>query len=163
MSSSDYVKRVDRLVVDANIALGVILGRPSGGTRQLVWALTAAGIALLAPQELIAEVEKHFARALTRSLEQRGVVDAAFARAQREAVDTWQELQDLLTILPTHEYDFLAAHARRRVPADPEDWPYIALALCLDCGILTKNIAHFGGSGIPVWSTEVVRLLLEEE
>jgi predicted nucleic acid-binding protein len=162
MSSRAYVEKVGRLVVDANIALGVILSGRTGGTRRLVRRLAAMGVALLAPQELIREVETHFATALARSLERRNISGAEYDHAQQDAADLWSELQIMLRFIPSREYQFFESTARRRLPADPNDWPYVALALRLDCGILTKNLAHFAESGIPIWSMETAALLLEE-
>jgi predicted nucleic acid-binding protein len=162
MSSSAYVEKVGRLVVDANIALGAILSGSSGNTRRLMRRLAAMGIALVAPQELIHEVETHFAKALARSLHRRNVTGAEFDQAQHEAAEVWDELRSSLRFVPSHEYRFFESSARRRLPADPDDWPYVALALRLDCGIITKNLAHFAQSGIPIWSLETAALLLED-
>ena len=161
MSSSDYVKRVDRLVVDANILIGAVLGGEDGATRTLIARLLASGIALFAPEELATELDEHLPRLIQRQLAARFPTfrqDEALTAAHA----IWQDMLEAVNVIPAGDYHSLAAHARRRVPADPDDWPYVALALRLDCGILTKNLAHFGASGIPIWSLETVRLLVEE-
>jgi predicted nucleic acid-binding protein len=162
MSSSAYVERAASLVVDANIALGAILSGPRGSTRRVLRRLVEMGVAILAPEELAVEVEEHFADALARTLARRNIAGAAFIQGQQEAAAAWHEIQSMLRIVPANEYRYFEPAARRRVPADPEDWPYVALALRLDCGILTKNLAHFAASGIPLWSLETAALLLEK-
>ena len=50
--------------------------------------------------------------------------------------------------------------ARRRVPRDPNDWPTVALALTLECGIWTAD-ADFLGCGVATWTTETLQLHLD--
>lgn len=50
--------------------------------------------------------------------------------------------------------------ALTRLPRDPEDWPTVALAIVLDCGIWTAD-ADFLGSGVPTWTTETLIAELE--
>ena len=162
MSSSDYVERAGRLVIDANIAIGVILSGHLGRTRRLLEQLAAKKVVLLAPEELLQEVEKHLVTVVARSLTRQNITGDAFIRGQQGAATTWHGVQAALWIVPSSEYQFFAAPARRRVPADPQDWPYIALALRMDCAILTKNLSHFAGSGVPLWNMETAALLLED-
>ena len=62
-------------------------------------------------------------------------------------------------IVPAGVYDYLETVARRRVPRDPNDWPTVALALTLECGIWTAD-ADFLGCGVPTWTTETLGLHL---
>lgn len=161
-SSSDYVERAGRLVIDANVAIGAILSGHQGRTRHLLQQLATEGVVLFAPEELLQEVERHLTYVVTRSLARRHITGNAFIQGQQDAANIWDEVQTALWLVPLREYGFFETAARKRVPADPDDWPYVALALRLDCAILTKNLAHFAGSGIPIWSLETVGLLLEE-
>ncbi len=83
-------------------------------------------------------------------------------QTQQDAADTWREVQAKLKIIPTDRYRHFEVPAGRRVPADPDDWPYAALALRMGCAIWTKNLAHFAESGIPIWGMGTVALLLDE-
>jgi hypothetical protein len=67
-----------------------------------------------------------------------------------------------ITIVPGSAYTHLDEVARRRVPRDPNDWPTVALALTLDCGIWTAD-ADFLGCGVPTWTTETLSLHLEPQ
>lgn len=163
MSSSDYVERAGRLVIDANIVIGAILGGHQGSTRRLMNRLTSARIVLMAPEELIHEVDKHLADAVARWLASRRITGQAFIAGQQDAAAGWRDIQEKIRIIPADEYRFFESTARRRVPADPDDWPYIAVALRMDCGLVTKNLAHFAGGGIPTWSIGTAALLVEDE
>ena len=57
-----------------------------------------------------------------------------------------------LTTVTDLEYGGHEAEARDRIPRDPNDWPTVALALRLGCGIWT-NDQDFFGCGVPVWTT----------
>ena len=50
--------------------------------------------------------------------------------------------------------------ALRRVPRDPNDWPTVALALTLECGIWTAD-ADFLGCGVATWTTQTLGLHLQ--
>jgi predicted nucleic acid-binding protein len=160
MSSSAYAERPGRLVVDANILTGAVLGGPVGSTRILMERLIEVGIALLAPEELTVELDRHLPTLiLTRASRQ--LAASQVVEAMEAANSVWRAAIASLRLVPVGDYRDFEPAARRRVPADPEDWPYVALALRMDCGILTKNLAHFAGSGIPLWSLETAALLLE--
>jgi predicted nucleic acid-binding protein len=60
---------------------------------------------------------------------------------------------------PAATYARWEAAVRRRVPRDPNDWPTVALALELECGIWTAD-ADFLGCGVPTWTTETLGLHL---
>lgn len=161
MSSSAYAEKPGWLVVDANILVGAILGGPTGSTRLLVDRLVAAKVALLAPEELLDDLDEHLPRLIAQRVAARlraqgtsGAVEAAYT--------AWADVIAAVSVIPTREYLFFAPAARRRLRADPDDWPYLALALRMDCGLLTKNLAHFGGCGVPVWDLESIALFLEE-
>lgn len=60
-----------------------------------------------------------------------------------------------VTVALVSEYSHLEAEARARIPADADDWPTLALALALDCGVWTGD-RDFFGCGLPVWRTDVL-------
>ena len=58
-------------------------------------------------------------------------------------------LSEKVVVVPEAEYGAYEAEARDRIPRDPNDWPTVALALSLGCGIWT-NDQDFFGCGRPV-------------
>jgi predicted nucleic acid-binding protein len=74
--------------------------------------------------------------------------DLAFAEAMAL-------LSAKVIVVPEEEYGEFEAEARDRVPRDPNDWPTVALALSLGCGVWT-NDQDFFGCGVPVWTTETL-------
>ena len=78
-------------------------------------------------------------------------------RVEREPMfnETILTLSQSITVVPEVDYGVHEAAARDRIPRDPNDWPTVALALSLDCGIWT-NDQDFFGCGVPVWTTETL-------
>jgi predicted nucleic acid-binding protein len=58
-------------------------------------------------------------------------------------------------IIPHAAYAPLLQEAQWRIPRDPDDWPCVALALALNCGIWTSD-QDFFGCGLPTWTTETL-------
>jgi predicted nucleic acid-binding protein len=77
--------------------------------------------------------------------------------ARREEVlnDRLALLTQSVIVVTVVEYGEHEAAARDRIPRDPNDWPTVALALSLGCGIWT-NDQDFFGCGVPVWTTETL-------
>ena len=65
-----------------------------------------------------------------------------------------------IDVVPASYYLHLQEAAKRRVPRDENDWPTVALAMTLDCGIWTAD-ADFLGCGVPTWTTETLLLHLD--
>src|SRR4051794_38090383 len=112
MSSSDYVERAAALVVDANIAIGFILGGRTRGTQIVFGRLVAAAIPLLAPEEMLGEVERHLTEIVSHLLARRHATGDEFRRGQQEAEDRWREMQAALHIVPAVEYQHFETTAR---------------------------------------------------
>jgi hypothetical protein len=68
-------------------------------------------------------------------------------------------LSQHILVFPVWSCRHLEAAAMRRVPRDPNDWPTVALALTLECGIWPAD-ADFLGCGVPTWTTETLGLHL---
>lgn len=162
MRSSDYVERASSLVIDANIAVGAIIGGSDGATRRVFRQLVAARIVLLAPDQMRQEVDRHLPLALARSFARRSLAGGAAIAGQHDAAAMWHEIQLALWVVPPDEYALFEAVARKRIPRDQDDWPCVALALRMDSAILTKNLAHFAGSGLPIWTLELANMAQEE-
>ncbi len=67
-----------------------------------------------------------------------------------------------VTLIPEFVYSSWESRSRRRVHADPDDWPTVALALALDAGIWTHD-NDFLGCGCVTWRTETLLAELEFE
>jgi predicted nucleic acid-binding protein len=84
---------------------------------------------------------------------QRGHIDAeehAFILSQ-----ILTTLNTSLAVVTEMTYSAYEAEARDRIPRDPRDWPTVALALAIGCGIWTAD-QDFFGCGVPVWTTQTL-------
>ena len=60
-------------------------------------------------------------------------------------------------------YSVFESEARRRLRGrDESDWPVITTALALACHVWTED-ADFFGTGIAVWTTNRIEILLEAQ
>jgi len=66
----------------------------------------------------------------------------------------------LVSSVPEAAYADLETEARRRLSGrDEEDWPFLALAIRMDCPIWTED-QDFFGSGVATWTTNRVEIYL---
>jgi predicted nucleic acid-binding protein len=149
------------LVVDANIAMSIILGGQTNTTRNTFVKLLEAGVLLFIPDLCLVEVERNLPRAIEVKLLKQTTDSSIIQAALVQSLAAWQELQKLFQIVPLGEFQYLEKMARKRVGFDVDDWSYVALALHLDCAIWTKNVKHLAGGGVPVWATDRVMVYLE--
>jgi predicted nucleic acid-binding protein len=77
------------------------------------------------------------------------------SRRDLALAEAMARLSEKVTVVTEDEYGGHEAKARDRIPRDPNDWPTVALALSLGCGIWT-NDQDFFGCGVPVWTTETL-------
>jgi predicted nucleic acid-binding protein len=150
------------LVVDANIMMAVVLGGKNNTTRQKFERLLQKGVLLFAPELLEAEMAEHLPGLVENRLRYAGAGDVDTQEGVAAALETWRILKATLYLVPEGEYQGLQTQALKRLPFDHEDWPYVALALLLECGIWTRNIKHLGASGVPVFNLDTVEALLED-
>jgi len=60
-------------------------------------------------------------------------------------------------------YGLFEEEARHRLRGrDEEDWPVVATALALNCGIWTEDMDFFG-TGIAVWTTNRIEIFLKRQ
>lgn len=77
------------------------------------------------------------------------------------ATERLSRLHALVEIIPADAYAHLESTARQRLAGrDEDDWPFVALALLLDCPIWTED-RDFFGSGVATWTTDRIRLFFE--
>ena len=120
---------------------------------------------MLAHRELELAITAEAWSETQHELRRRTVLMVQRARLTQEAANyllqtALRSIQTDVTVVPPNEYDDALEEARRRVPRDPRDAPTVALALTLECGILTGDYDFFG-CGVPVWTVETLALHLQ--
>ena len=129
------------LIVDANVLTSAVLGR----SIDLLVELVERGVRLLVPLRMMIETQK--------VLEHHARIGPA------EAFRRVALLAELVEVIGPQHYAVEEEGARRRLSiAGQSDWPVLAASLTLDASIWT-NDRHFFGVGVPVWSTDNIRLL----
>jgi predicted nucleic acid-binding protein len=137
------------IVLDANILIRAILGRR---VRHLLDLYSALGIRFFAPDVAFEDAQKY----LPALLKKRGKIE----------VDLPESLAYLRTIIEPIERELYAIfenEARDRLHSrDEDDWPVLAGALALGCGIWSED-ADFFGTGIAVWTTSRIEIFLKSD
>ena len=137
------------IVLDANILIRAVLGRR---VRQIVEAYVGQGVHFYAPDVAFEDARKY----LPPLLKKRGKPDA-------DLPATLQYLQRLIAPIDRELYSAFEGEARRRLRGrDEDDWPVVATALALACGVWTED-ADFFGTGIAVWTTNRIEIFLEAQ
>lgn len=153
MSSEPAASRAKTLVLDANILVRAVLGRR---VLSLLETYTHR-VHFLTPQVAYEEAHAHLPQILAR----RGLSSEAILQLlEREVLG---RLPMLVAPVPHDAYADLEAEARRRLAGrDEVDWPFLALALKLDCPIWTED-PDFFGSGVATWTTDRIEMYLESD
>jgi predicted nucleic acid-binding protein len=137
------------LGLDANILIRAVLG-----TR------AAQHIRGYAPTVIFLTVEEAFEDATTylpEVLARRGLDEPA----TQAALQKLDALRRVIQVIPTELLAHLEPIAREQLRGrDEDDWPYLALALLLDCPLWTED-RDFFGCGIPLWTTDRVEIYLK--
>jgi len=137
------------LVLDANILIRAILGKR---VRLLLEKYAASGVRFYTPEVAFADAEKY----LPALLAKRGMPTEDLAAA-------FDYLRSLVEPLSEETFAGYEAAARQRLRGrDEEDWPILAAALSLACGIWTEDTDFFG-AGVAVWTSDRVELFLSGE
>jgi len=91
-------------------------------------------------------------------LKQRGTpAPDAIRRANELLAIVWSYVR----VVQFSDYRAHEAAARRRLAGrDESDWPYLALAMALDCPLWTED-RDFFGTGIATWTSDLVEIYLE--
>jgi predicted nucleic acid-binding protein len=132
-----------QLVVDASVLVGELL-RKAGRAR-----LGHTALELLIPEHAWNETRQEYARRIKLVASHRSLLEResqALLQAGLNAVRV------NVQIIPQAAYAPLEQESRWRVARDPKDWPCVALALAVNCGIWT-NDQDFFGCGLATWST----------
>ena len=137
------------IVLDANILIRAILGRR---VRELLETYSPKGVRFFAPDVAFDDAEKY----LPPLLKKRGKPDADLG----ESLDY---LRTMIEVVDGELYGAFRDEARERMRGrDETDWPVLAAALALACGIWTED-ADFFGTGVAVWTTGRVEIFLKSQ
>jgi predicted nucleic acid-binding protein len=73
-----------------------------------------------------------------------------------------RSLSRLLEIISADVYaEFKVVSMERLAQRDPDDWPMLACAIAFQCPIWTEDTDFFG-CGVATWTSDRVRLFLQE-
>jgi predicted nucleic acid-binding protein len=134
------------LVLDANILIRAVLGKR---VRQLLETYAARGARFYAPEAAFADAKKY----LPALLSKRG-------KPVEDLPAAIEYLRSLVEAMSSDTFAGYETAARQRLRGrDEEDWPIMAAALSLACGIWTEDTDFFG-AGVVVWTTDRVELFL---
>jgi predicted nucleic acid-binding protein len=145
----ERARAIEMIVLDANILIRAVLGRR---VRQIIEAYAAHGVHFYAPDVAFDDARKY----LPILLKKRGKPDA-------DLPASLQYLQRLIAPVDRELYRVFEGEARRRLRGrDENDWPVVATALALACGVWTED-ADFFGTGVAVWTTNRIEIFLEAQ
>lgn len=136
------------IVLDANILIRAVLGRR---VRELIDTYAAKGVRFFAPDVAFADAEKY----LPPLLKKRGKT--------HDISGSLGYLRQIIEPVTPEIYAPFEDEARLRLRGrDEDDWPVLAAALGLACGVWTED-ADFFGTGIAVWTTNRIEIFLREQ
>jgi predicted nucleic acid-binding protein len=137
------------IVLDANILIRAVLGRR---VRHLLETYAARGFGFYAPDVAYADAERYLPSLLQRRQKPEADVPAAL-----------RYLQEFVEPVDRELYGVYEAEARERLGGrDEEDWPVLGSALALNCPLWTED-ADFFGTGIAIWTTNRIEILLKAQ
>lgn len=137
------------LILDANILMRGVLGtRVATLIRDY-----ATEVEFFTVEEAFEDVATYVPEVLGRRGGEEVEIQAALGKLE--------SFRLFLQIIPTALFEPLESQARNRLKGrDEDDWPYLALALVLECPIWTEDTDFFG-SGVPTWTTDRVEIYLK--
>src|SRR5271167_1955088 len=137
------------IVLDANILVRAVLGRR---VRYLLETYAAAGVRFCAPDVAFEDAAKY----LPTLLRKRGKPDTDISASL-------EYLRHFVEPVDREMYGVFESEARLRLHGrDEDDWPVLATALGLACAVWTED-ADFFGTGVGVWTTNRIEILLKAE
>ncbi len=137
------------IVLDANILIRGVLGRR---VRQIIDTYEPQGLRFFTPDVAFDDAEKY----LPLLLKKRG-------KPHADLPASLDYLRKIVEPIPSELYSLFENEARLRLRGrDEDDWPVLATALGLACGVWTED-ADFFGTGIAVWTTNSVEIFLKAQ
>jgi len=137
------------IVLDANILIRAILGRR---VRQIIETYEPQGLRFFTPDVAFDDAGKY----LPLLLKKRGIPLA-------DLTASLAYFRNLIEPVHAELYSLFESEARLRLRGrDEDDWPVLASALGLACGVWTED-ADFFGTGVAVWTTNSVEIFLKAQ
>ena len=141
------------IVLDANILIRAVLGRRAFALLEDY----AQRVSFLTPEIAFSDVAARLPNILTRRGSQPDDLETLLGH------DILGRLRLLVIAVASDAYAAREHEARRRLARRDElDWPYLALALTVDCPIWTED-QDFFGSGVATWTTDRVEFYLSAD
>jgi predicted nucleic acid-binding protein len=135
------------IVLDANILIRAILGRR---VRQLLDRYAAHGLRFFAPDVAFEDAQKYLPALLKK-----------LGKPEADVPGSLRYLRAIIEPIDRELYAIFEDEARNRLHGrDEDDWPVLASALALGCGIWSED-ADFFGTGIAVWTTSRIEIFLK--
>jgi predicted nucleic acid-binding protein len=138
------------IVLDANILIRGVLGKQ---VEPLLHRYADEVIFLT-----LEEAFEDAARYIPNVIKKRGGNDEA-AKASLAKLATFRSFVQVVLLVNIQHLETTAK--KRLVRRDEEDWPYLALALLMNCPIWTEDTDFFG-CGVAVWTSDRITLFLED-
>ncbi len=136
------------LVIDANVLFAALIAR--GGTfRVFVTNRILRKFRFIAPEYLFIEIREHFDEIMTKT---------ELSQEELEAVLNF--LEEQIETIPFEEFDDMYGEAKNVSP-DPDDVPYFALALKMNCAIWSNDRKLRGQDAVKVYTTQEIIQMLE--
>jgi predicted nucleic acid-binding protein len=141
------------IVLDANILIRAILGRR---VRHLLDRYAAQGLRFFAAAIAFDDAQEYLPaqKHLPALLKKRG-------KPESDVPGSLAYLRTIMEPIDRELYAIFEGEARNRLRGrDEDDWPGLASALALGCGIWSED-ADFFGTGIAVWTTSRMEIFLK--
>jgi predicted nucleic acid-binding protein len=136
------------IVLDANILIRAVLGRR---VRQIIETYSGQSVRFYSPDVAFDDAGKY----LPRLLKKRGVSLSDLPAA-------FKYLRKVIEPVDRKLYGAFEEEARQRLRGrDETDWPVLATALGLACGVWTED-KDFFGTGVAVWTTDRIEIFLKK-
>lgn len=137
------------IVLDANILIRAVLGRR---VRQIIENYHPRGARFFAPEIAFEDAHKYLPAVLRKH-----------GKPHSDVGPSLQYLKNLIEPIGAELYGNFESEARLRLRGrDENDWPVLATALGLSCGIWTED-SDFFGTGVPVWTSNRVEIFLKQQ
>jgi predicted nucleic acid-binding protein len=139
------------LVLDANILIRAVLGEKVIGILRSHVQTTR----FITVPEAFEDARQYIPNIIRRSDGDESEVSIALQKLDA--------LSNYVQTIPESAFAHLEPTARKRLKdRDEDDWPYLALALLLNCPIWTEDTDFFG-TGVALWTSNRVEQFWEDD
>ena len=136
------------IILDANILIRAVLGRR---VRQIIDTNSSHGVRFFAPDMAFDDAQKYLPLLLKKR-----------SMPQSSLPSVFEYLRSVVEPVNRELYGAFEDEARQRLRGrDESDWPVLATALGLACGVWTED-QDFFGTGVAVWTTDRIEIFLKK-